>query len=191
MDRQGDLLEVHRSERGSDSDSVLLISNPWYARELELTPDKVEWLWKELQQYRTLFSDVTRNRRENFEYILEDPYSYWLEIKNLIHETVGIFYVTGLQEVTDAQIHVIFFDRQPSEKAELCRLLVFHIFEQFPGLHRLTVSVPSLYHATIRLAKKIGFKFEGQIREKTLFGGKWTDEVMLGILASEVIRGSD
>lgn len=191
MDRQLDEAQVLSTERGAEDRGILLVVNPWRVRELELTQEKINFLWGRIKAFRTLFSDFTKNRFERFIEVLNDPASYWLEITDSTGTSIGLFYVTRLDQIIDAEVHVIFFDRQLTNKVEITKLILFHVFQQFVGLHRLTVTVPAIYHATIRFAKSVGFKHEGRMRERFLFGGKWVDEVVMGLLASEVVNGTD
>lgn len=156
----------------------------WSVREMELTPEKAEAIWSMLQRYRTLFSDLTRGDVANFVQVLTAPHTMWFEVvdHNVI---IGIIWFGDLWKVTDCSAHMVFFDRRPAEKAELCRELVKWMFKKFP-LRRITVMPPAIYHATLRLLQKIGFKQEGCIRSAILLGGKWNDQMIFGILRDEV-----
>lgn len=189
MDGHRDNATLLSSERSTEVSNILITSGPWRVRELELSPGKAESLWEELKKYRTLFSDFTRNHRELFFNLLQDPFSFWLEVLAEDDSTLGIMYVTGLDQLTDASLHLMFFDRKPTEKSELVKEMIELIFERFPSLNRLSASLPDIYHATIRLAKRSGMVEEGIRRKSTLIGGQLRDEIMLGILAEEALSG--
>ena len=178
-------------QRGVEADSCLIELGNWKVRELPLTQEKVDWLWEQVKRYPTLFSDLTRGKAHAFVALLETPYSYWLEVLGIEDQIVGIVYVTELNQHIDANIHLFFVDRNLSNKSELVKEIVEHIFNKFPALHRLTASIPTIYFATKRLALRSGFKLEGTIREALLIGGKWSDEVRYGILAKEALNGND
>lgn len=181
------------SERGIETNCILEFDQ-WRVVEMQLTPEKLKWLWEEMNRYRTLFSDLTRGDVENFYDLITSPNSLWLEIYEngylgpdmIQHKMIGIAYWTGMQNLVDADAHLIFFDRKPAEKADLCREIIRWFFKENPEFHRMTATLPHIYHATIRLAKKIGFKIEGRRRQSQLMGGRRVDEIMLGLLASEV-----
>ena len=100
---------------------------------------------------------------------------------------VGIVWFGDMDQVVDCTAHMVFFDRQPAEKLELCRTLMQWMFDQFP-LHRITVTPPAIYHATIRLLEKLGFTKEGCKREAVLLGGKWNDQLIFGITRKEALQ---
>lgn len=179
------------SERSSEASDILIKHGPWRVKELELVPGKSLWLWNEMKKYRTLFSDFTKDNEQLFIAILRDPYSYWLEVIDEDDQTVGMMYVTDLDMLTDANIHLMFFDRKAAEKSELVKEMVELVFKKFTTLNRLTASFPELYHATIRLARRAGFTEEGRRRAVTMIGGRPQDELIFGILAEEALSGSD
>jgi hypothetical protein len=100
-------------------------------------------------------------------------------------ETVGLITLEGMQQVVDAEAHLVFFDRDLASKVELCRDTMRWLFETFP-LKRISVSIPAIYYATIRLVSQLGFTMEGRKRQAVLIGGKWIDVKMFGILREEI-----
>lgn len=155
-------------------------------RELGLYPQKLRFIWEQIQLFKALFSDMTRGDFDNFKRMILSKESFWMEVVDDKDRLVGIMYLTNTQWVIDADVHIIFFDRQLSEKAPLCKLVLQWVFENFP-YRRLSATIPAIYFATIRMAKKAGFKTEGIKRESQLIGNKWVNEELLGILRSEVI----
>lgn len=156
----------------------------WTVRECELSPQKVDALWLQLQKYRTLFSDITKGDKSNFIRVITAPHTMWFEVVEY-DVIVGIIWFGELWQVTDCVAHMVFFDRQPSEKIELCKAVVRWMFDNFP-LQRMSVTPPAIYHATIRVLEKIGFKREGCKRDAVLLGGKWNHQLLFGILRHEV-----
>jgi RimJ/RimL family protein N-acetyltransferase len=53
-------------------------------------------------------------------------------------------------------------------------------------LHRLTVRVLAFNERAIRAYQKCGFRVEGRERESACIDGAWHDDVIMGLLASEV-----
>lgn len=156
----------------------------WTVRECELTPHKVDALWDQLQKYSTLFSDITKGDKSNFIRAITAPHTMWFEVVEY-DVIIGIIWFGDLHQVTDCVAHMVFFDRQPAEKLEVCRAVVRWMFDNFP-LRRMSVTPPAIYHATVRLLEKIGFKREGCKRDAVLLGGKWNRQLLYGILRHEV-----
>lgn len=163
----------------------LFMVDKWAVREMELTPEKVKALWNMLQKYKTLFSDLTRQDLNNFVQVISAPHTMWFEIVEY-DAVVGIVWFGDLYQVVDCAAHMVFFDRQPAEKLEVCKTLMKWMFDNFP-LHRMTVTPPVIYHATIRLLERLGFKEEGCKREAVLIGGKWNDQMIFGITRNEAM----
>ena len=155
----------------------------WSVNEMVLSHEKVGILWQMLQRYRTLFSDLTRADQNNFVRVITLPGSMWFEVRER-DTIVGIIWFGDMDQMVDCTAHMMFFDRQPAEKVGVCRGMVKWMFGNFP-LHRITVTVPTIYHATIRLLERIGMKYEGRKREAALMGGKWNDMMIYGITRSE------
>lgn len=153
----------------------------WTVVEMVLDQAKVLHLWRVVQMHKTLFSDLTRGDYENFVNTLTSAAAQWWEVW-AGDELVGVAWMTGLEQIVDATVHLAFFDRQPTEKADVCKALISWVFSEYPMLHRLTANPPEMYHATKRLLERIGFKWEGRKRQAVLMGGKWHDQQWYGYL---------
>ena len=173
-------------EQSTLESNVIVEHGPWKVRHLNLTMARMQELWEKLATYQSLFSDLTRGDVKNFEIVLLSPDSFWLEVVDEEENLIGVMYLTNTQQLIDADVHIVFFDRKPAEKARLCQLTLEWIFRNF-AYRRLSATIPSIYYAVIRLAKHIGFKEEGRKRESLLMGNKWVDEQLLGILRAEVL----
>lgn len=187
MDSVADPHQVFSGQRSNQvSDLLIAEFDCWKVQELIVTPEKVAWLWQEMNKYRSLFSDLTKGDLHNFTSMLAQPDSLWFEVIDDKDDIVGILYVMGMAQVIDCEVHILFLDRKPAEKVHLCKQVVVWVFERYP-FRRMTATIPSIYYRTIKLAKNIGFKEEGRKRESQLMGNKWVDEVILGILRHEVL----
>lgn len=184
MDTNSDAAQVLGSERVSKANSILTFGK-WEVVLLEFTPEKLDWLWNEMNRYRTLFSDLTRGDQTNFYNVVALPDSLWLEVKEE-SQTVGVIYWTEMFQLIDCNIHIMFFDRKLEEKIELCEEIGRWFFKEYPQFGRVSALLPDIYYATIRLARHVGFKFEGKKRKSQLIGGKYVNEIMLGLLYEEL-----
>lgn len=187
MDILTDHSEVLDGQRSHYDESLLIAEfDRWKVQEMLITPEKVAWIWIEMNKYRSLFSSLIQGDLANFTAVMIQPDSLWFEVLDENETIVGMLYVTALSRIIDCEVHILFFDRKPAEKVLLCKQVVLWMFEHYP-LRRMTAIVPSIYYRTIKLAKNIGFREEGRKRESQLLGNKWVDDLVLGILRHEVV----
>lgn len=163
---------------------LLFTAGRWEVRHMTVTPQKATLLWDMMQRHRTLFSDITRDDHQNFINALLSPNAMWFEVWEY-DVIVGVIWFQGLQNIVDCEAHLVFFDRRPTEKTELCRRMVAWMFEN-TALHRITVTPPVIYKRTIKLLGSLGFSYEGRRREALLMGGNWIDQLIYGITREEV-----
>ena len=164
--------------------SYIVQVDKWTIHEMELSKEKVSALWEILQRYKTIFSDITKMDPGNFVQAITSPESMWFEVRE--HDIlIGIIWFGDMHQVVDCTAQMVFFDRRPAEKLEVCRAMMKWMFRSFP-IHRITVTPPAIYHAVIRLLEKLGFKREGCKREAVLMGGKWNDQLIYGLTRTEV-----
>ena len=108
----------------------------------------------------------------------------WFEI--LVEgETAGIICIVNMHKIVDVDAHIVFFDRDLADKVGLGKAFAQWLFANFP-IERVTVDIPVIYYATVRLVRKIGFKDEGRKRNAVLIGGRWVDSYIFGLLREEV-----
>jgi RimJ/RimL family protein N-acetyltransferase len=72
--------------------------------------------------------------------------------------------------------------------SEAIRLALSYIFST--GLHRISVRVLAGNERAIACYRKCGFQVEGREREAALVGGRWQDDIIMGVLAGEFVRAS-
>ncbi len=155
----------------------------WEVKDMELNPYKVERLWHTLQRHKTLFSDITSGDASNFILAIMSQNTMWFEVRER-GILVGLIWFSDLHQVVDITAHMAFFDRRSFEKLNVCRQVVKWMFANM-AIHRITVTPPAIYHATIKLLKRLGFVHEGTKREAVLIGGRWHDQLIFGITRSE------
>lgn len=151
---------------------------------MPLNPRHLAELWHRLQEYPTLFSDKSTEDIRNWVELVKTENSIWLEVLEG-EAVVGLIRI--FVEGDDADCHIMFFDRKPAEKKDLCRAVLTQLFLVLPHLERVSASVPDIYKATWRLAMKVGFKWEGTKRKAVAIGGQRRDVHLYGMLRSDVI----
>lgn len=67
---------------------------------------------------------------------------------------------------------------------EAVRALLAHLFETV-ALHRVFASIDPRNEPSIRLFERLGFRQEAHFRQSLWFKGKWVDDVIFAMLASE------
>lgn len=190
MDRITNVPEGQRSERSSVSDSsVVLRQGRFTVKHLSMTWPKLRLLWEQLQQFRTLFSDLTKGDLDNFLRYVGSESTLWLEIweekrPNTPAELIGLFMCDNLHHIVDIDAHILFLDRDVAGRASVCRAIAAWLFETLP-IQRITVQPSQLAHAAIRLVRNIGFKQEGKKRQALLLGGRWVDVYIFGLTRQE------
>ena len=173
---------------GSDivpDSSVVVVEGRFSARYMRLTWPKLLMLWEQLKAYRMLFSDLTRGDLKNFIGYVTSQDTLWLEIWR-DKELVGIVTLERMHQIVDADAHVLFLESHPTltDKIPVCKAIIAWIFASFP-LQRLTVEVPSVYRATGRFVKKLGFRQEGKKRQAILIDRHWIDVYIFGLTRAE------
>ncbi len=68
---------------------------------------------------------------------------------------------------------------------EALRLLAEHAFGDM-GLHRVSCRVLAFNERAIAAYEKVGFVQEGREREAALIGDAWSDDIIMGLLASDL-----
>jgi len=185
MDNDRDVTGVFSIQRPSNAHRILVVG-VYSVYVMEMTLGKAKWLWTEMNKYRTLWNDFTRGDFDSWFNILVSRDSFWLEVWNET-EIIGVIYWTDMAQIVDCEMHGMFFDRELASKVELCREVGKWFFTYFPEVHRMTTITPAIYHATIRLLRRVGFREEGRKREVWLMNGNWIDQIISGLLASEVL----
>lgn len=168
--------------------SVILTNGTFEVSEMTLTLEKAKWLWDEMNKSRTLWNDFTRGDFDSWYATVVSADSFWLEVRDS-GKLVGVMYWTDMMQIWDVQVHGMFFDRNLVGKVELCLATSKWFFDAFPGCHRMTAVIPSIFHFTTRLLVKVGFRREGCKRQSLLMGGKKVDQLIFGLLSSEVYNG--
>lgn len=173
-------------KREVDPSSVLIHLDPYDVVEMKFTEETAIWLWNEMNKYRTLWNDFTRGDFDNWFNMIVAKDSFWLEVLK-DGESVGVVYWANMYQIVDVDVHCMFFDRDLVSKTEICNMIARWFFLHFPETTRMTATIPAIYHTTVRLLKRMGFKEEGRKRQSLLMYGNKVDEMIFGLLAVEIL----
>lgn len=147
---------------------------------MELSKEKLKDLWEKLKDFGKLYSDASHGDEIGF-------YQRFLDEDVIVFEMEGgIAILDNIVPFERAQIHVSFWDKHLSTRTELLREGLKWIFEVY-NLNRIEAVIPYFSHALKRfLTSRLGFKFEGVLRGRHLFEGKFIDELIFSLLREEV-----
>lgn len=173
-------------ERSVGAGGFLVQYDRWVVRELELTREKLKWYWDTFTQFRSLGIDKSDEDdcQEFVDRFLGRKYVLWEIMED--DKVAGLWVLENPAGPT-CHLHAYFFDRNLSEKTALSSYLVKMIFILF-AIHRLCITVPTMYFSTIRLAQRVGMRKEGELVESVMLNGRWANQTVLGILREEVLH---
>ena len=145
--------------------------------------DKLISIWHKIKEYDNLFADDD----------MKDPEEYlrkFLDRRTVIIETDGGFMsLMNIRRGLKAEGHFCFWDHKLSPKTELIKDCMIWSFLQF-DLQRLETYVADYAHAVRRFVeRKLGFVYEGTMRDALIHDGRLIDMLIFSILREEVLNG--
>jgi len=102
---------------------------------------------------------------------------------------VGVAFLDSLKEA-DRKAHFVIGMFAPSHMGrglgtEATRLVLDHVFRSM-NLHRVDLRVLAFNDGAIASYRKCGFVQEGRERESCWLGGQWHDDIIMGVLNTEL-----
>ncbi len=148
---------------------------------VRLTPEIMKDYWERLKDFDVLYSDSTHGDELGF---------YQRLMSSTVLETEGgIMLLDGLVLRQRGQVHVWFWDHKLSSRSELLKGALRWVFEVY-DLNRVEAIIPEFSKALERfLVRRMGFTFEGKLRERLLWKGHFKDLLMFSILRKEIENG--
>jgi len=141
-------------------------------------------LWDRVRTQSICFDDFSRDRGELFAARLVSPSTVAFEYKD-----DGLILVENIVPRLSAEMH--FFVWNPrlheSEITAVGRDVCRYVFDTYQ-LHRLSAFPPAFNKLAVRIATRVGFRFEGMIRQMFLYKGVYQDVEIRGLLADEFRR---
>lgn len=181
-----EILRVRCEDRSGVNDYSVRILHEFGQGSGYLNPKKIADIWRQISKYPVLFSDYTEGKIEPFLAILMNPNSVWFEVYNeTTDRTVGAVYVDRVIPGFDAQGHFAVWDSVANGRQPIFWGIMEWLMERY-GLRRLSCGVPPYQAGTIRFAKSLGFKQEGERREAVIYKGRWFPLIEFGILRDEL-----
>lgn len=152
----------------------LLTANPW----------KLKEIWDRIKGYDSIFgNDYMRSEVTYMGQFLQ-PDTVVLEMAG------GIILLTHIVHGLRCEVHFIFWDHKLSPKRELFNELLIWTFLTF-DLYRIETFVASYARSVMRFVeKKMGFTYEGTMRNRIIHRGVPANLKVYSILREEVLDGS-
>lgn len=163
---------------------MTLTNPPPGTKYLELTFDKVSFLWKRLGEISGLFDDYTRNDQAAFRQWLMAPDSIWLERL----DGNGVLYLTQVRPHLSAVAHFVYWDKKLSGREEFTMDCLRWAMSN-ADLKKINSYIPHFAGAALHFARKLGFKKEGYIRRWSYSRGKLFDAIVYGMTYEEAFDG--
>lgn len=163
----------------------LLVHDRWSVHVMNLRNEKAYAVWLLLQQHPSLFDDDASRKYQDWVRFLETPGLVWLGIYEQ-EILVGLIHLDFSPGHGNVEVHLMFFDRKPAEKADLLRKLIPIVLEAFPRIKRLHTTVPTVFRHTWKLAKRIGMRWTGTEHSAVSIQGLRRDVYNFELLREEV-----
>ena len=156
------------------SEAQLLTANPW----------KLQEIWDQIKGYDSIFgNDYMRSQVTYMDQFLQ-PDTVVIELDG------GIILLTHIIQGLRCEVHMIFWDHKLSARQELLNELLIWAFITF-DLYRIETFVASYARSVMRfIEKKMGFTYEGTMRNRIIHRGLPTNLKVYSILREEVLDGS-
>jgi len=149
---------------------------------LVAAPKHLEEIWDKIKGYDAIFgNDYMRDQMTYMNQFLEKD-TVVLEMDG------GIILLTHIIPGLRCEVHVVFWDHKLSARKEKLKELMVWAFLTF-DLFRIETFVASYARALMRfIEKKMGFTYEGTMRQRVLHKGLPTDLKVYSILREEVLE---
>lgn len=149
-------------------------------------------VWEKLRDKTEIFADQTRDNPYYFLAVLTQPgaehFYYWPSERK---KPSGIMSVMEILPGSSASFHASFWEDEPfSERLKVAEELIDHMFAEH-NLNRLTVAIPDFHKTAIRSTRLLGFRYEGALRKAHLYGGRYYDVQLYGLLREEFDKRID
>lgn len=149
--------------------------------ELVLTPDKIEYLWEQVKRFPIIFDDYGKGDKEAFVAKLMSPRNAFIDIG----PGVGLACLMNIRTGLDATSHIVMFDRRLKGRESIIKSILRYAFDKL-RLRRITAMISDDAFLAVALAKRLGFKHEGTLRQAMRREGRFVDVHIYGILKEEL-----
>lgn len=150
------------------------------------TAEWLRWLWDRVKDQDIYFDDFSKGRVDIFLSILGEPNAEFF-----LFQDRALFMYRSIFPRKSCTVHMVTWNNPPvHELITAAQFLVGRAFEVH-NLHRLECSIPTYNKEAQRVITILHFKFEGQMRQNILRGGKYYDSILYSLLRPEYERIKD
>lgn len=142
-----------------------------------ITAEEATAIWDRVRLMDVCFDDFMRGRADAFAARLASPAT-----AAFLYDEFGMVTIENIVPGLSATIH--FFAWKPLQDADMVKVgreAMSYAFETYQ-LNRITASYPAFNKLAARIGGRIGFKYEGNIRESWMHKGKLYDLYVTGML---------
>jgi len=148
------------------------------------TQEKVREVLELFVKNHTIFDDYSKNVNA-FMQLFYAPTSYFWEIPGK-----GLFYFTDVIPKHMGFCHLVVYHKDAMRQYGLLKTILKQVMDHpYLQLKRMNAFIPSNNRKAIWLARSLGFRREGLLREWSLRDGRLVDIVALGLLRKELEDG--
>src|SRR6516165_10843295 len=122
---------------------------------LVLTPQKMEWIWEQVQRFPIIFDDFGKGNKKAFFDKLMNPANGFVDIG----PGKGIACLFNIRPRLDANCHIVMFDRKLKGREPLLKQVLAYAFSVL-CLRRLTAWISEDAYLASALAERLGFRLE-------------------------------
>jgi len=142
--------------------------------------EKANSLWERVSKLHHCFDDFSRGRGDMFAARLASPATVAFEF-----EDSALVTVEHIVPTMSGDLHYFSWKAIPEkEMIDGAREVLKYAFETY-NLARVNASPPDYNIKAAGLAVKLGFKYEGRMRDAFLYDGKYRDVFLYGLLRDE------
>lgn len=147
----------------------------------KISEEEANTLWARVRAQEICFDDFNRDRPDVFAQRLASPQTVVFRVKDSALVTVESI-IPRLGGV----MHFFLWDSSvpETELALAGRQVVSYCLDTYE-LVRLTAAAPSFNKLALRIAGRVGFKYEGNLRKSWLYKGVYYDAFVYGLLKDE------
>lgn len=136
-------------------------------------------IWGKVKGLRNCFDDFTRDRADIFLARIASPSTATFRFNE------GLVMIQSIVPKLSAEIHFFIWDKMRDfDMLHLGNDALREAFDTYQ-VHRLNAFPPTFNKQANRLAIRLGFRWEGRLREQFLYDGKYCDVEMYGMLKPE------